>query len=281
MRAAANRTTFTDQQGVIMRMKKEKVVDRKEMKKLIEIGDQLTAERDEAQRKYSEAIDNAKALKVLAEEHVLAATKHLPASKQQVAELEEMYHPDLRDVAGRDRQDDLMMFGYYIYNNIGIAFRTFAGGLLLGVGALVAMLFNGSFFGAAAGHLTLAGAAQPFFTFVIAHGAPELIAIFLAGGAGLRMGWAVLAPGSWRRVDALRRAASRTCSALRSALSASSDDRDSAARSRSCRSRAAVRPTSSRTAASFSAHARFSFSRSAFTLRTVSCSSKIRCSSLR
>ena len=100
-----------------------------------------------------------------------------------------------------------MMFGYYIYNNIGIAFRTFAGGLLLGVGALVAMLFNGSFFGAAAGHLTLAGAAQPFFTFVIAHGAPELTAIFLAGGAGLRMGWAVLAPGSWRRVDALRRAA--------------------------------------------------------------------------
>ena len=42
---------------------------------------------------------------------------------------------------------------------------------------------------------------------MIAHGAPELTAIFLAGGAGLRMGWAVLAPGSWRRVDALRRAA--------------------------------------------------------------------------
>ena len=132
---------------------------------------------------------------------------HTVVGPQQVAELEEMYHPDLRDVSGRDRQDDVMMFGYYIYNNIGIAFRTFAGGLLLGVGALVAMLFNGSFFGAAAGHLTLAGAAQPFFTFVIAHGAPELIAIFLAGGAGLRMGWAVLAPGSWRRVDALRRAA--------------------------------------------------------------------------
>ena len=93
---------------------------------------------------------------------------HTVVGPQQEAELEEMYNPELRDVSGRDRQDDVMMFGYYIYNNIGIAFRTFAGGLLLGVGALVAMLFNGSFFGAAAGHLTLAGAAQPFFTFVIA-----------------------------------------------------------------------------------------------------------------
>ncbi|ASK33732.1 hypothetical protein CEK62_04670 [Alcanivorax sp. N3-2A] len=127
-----------------------------------------------------------------------------------LANLEEMYHPDLRDSAERDRATDLRMFGYYIYNNVGIAFRTFASGLLLGVGALLAMLFNGSFFGAAAGHLSLVGAAQPFFTFVIAHGAPELIAIMLAGGAGLRLGWAVLSPGSWSRVEALRRAAAET-----------------------------------------------------------------------
>jgi len=135
---------------------------------------------------------------------------HTVVGPDQVADLEEMYHPDLRDTGARDRADDVMMFGYYIYNNIGIAFRTFAGGLLLGVGALLAMLFNGSFFGAAAAHLSLAGASQPFFTFVIAHGAPELTAICLAGGAGLRLGWAVLAPGSWGRVDAIRRAA-REC----------------------------------------------------------------------
>ena len=132
---------------------------------------------------------------------------HTVVGPDQVADLEEMYHPDLRDTGDRGRADDVMMFGYYIYNNIGIAFRTFAGGLLLGVGALLAMLFNGSFFGAAAAHLSLAGASQPFFTFVIAHGAPELTAIMLAGGCGLRLGWSVLAPGSWSRVDAVRRAA--------------------------------------------------------------------------
>ena len=83
----------------------------------------------------------------------------------------------------------------------------FAGGLLLGVGAIFVMLFNGSFFGAIAGHLINTGGHEAFFTFVIAHGAPELTAIVLAGGAGLRLGWSIIAPGQWSRLDALRLAA--------------------------------------------------------------------------
>jgi uncharacterized membrane protein SpoIIM required for sporulation len=68
-------------------------------------------------------------------------------------------------------------------------------------------LFNGSYFGAIAAHITNVGHHEPFFTFVIAHGAPELTGIVLAGGAGLRLGWSLLAPGPWSRVEALKQAA--------------------------------------------------------------------------
>lgn len=48
--------------------------------------------------------------------------------------------------------------------------------------------------GAIAGHLTDIGYGQTFWPFVIGHGAFELTAIALAGAAGLKLGWALLAP---------------------------------------------------------------------------------------
>jgi uncharacterized membrane protein SpoIIM required for sporulation len=41
------------------------------------------------------------------------------------------------------------------------------------------------------------------WTFVIGHGVIELSVIFMAGGAGLSIGWALLRPGLLRRRDAL------------------------------------------------------------------------------
>ncbi|MDX1804395.1 MAG: stage II sporulation protein M [Alcanivorax sp.] len=124
-----------------------------------------------------------------------------------ITQIEDMYLPERTAEHTRDSGDDVMMFGHYIQNNIGIAFRTFAGGLLLGIGALLVELFNGAFFGAIAAHLLNAGAGEPFFSFVITHGAPELTAIMLSGGAGLRLGWAILVPGPMSRLAALRLAA--------------------------------------------------------------------------
>jgi uncharacterized membrane protein SpoIIM required for sporulation len=44
----------------------------------------------------------------------------------------------------------------------------------------------------------------PFWAFVFPHGALELPAIFLSGGAGLLIAKALLLPGPYRRVDAFK-----------------------------------------------------------------------------
>ena len=129
---------------------------------------------------------------------------------EQVADMEKMYDPDARRVgrfSERDSGDDWLMFGYYIMNNIGIAFQTFASGLLFGLGSLFFLLFNGLMIGAVAGHLTQVGYGETFWSFVIGHGAFELTAIALAGAAGLKLGWALLVPGRLTRAEALRLAA--------------------------------------------------------------------------
>ncbi|MEG5264533.1 stage II sporulation protein M [Pseudomonas sp. JDS28PS106] len=128
---------------------------------------------------------------------------------EQVNEMESLYDPARSRIGGpleRESSEDWMMFGYYIMNNIGIAFQTYASGLLLGLGSLFFLLFNGLTIGAVAGHLTGAGSGHNFWSFVIAHGAFELTGITLAGAAGLKLGWAVLAPGRYGRAEALRKA---------------------------------------------------------------------------
>lgn len=131
-------------------------------------------------------------------------------SPAQVGEMESMYDPAARRIgasAERASSTDWLMFGYYIMHNIGIAFQTFASGLLFGLGSLFFLFFNGLMIGAVAGHLTDVGFGQTFWPFVVGHGAFELTAIVLAGAAGLKLGWALLAPGALRRGEALRVAA--------------------------------------------------------------------------
>ena len=134
-------------------------------------------------------------------------------SPQQVAEMQSMYDPAasrLGRAAERASSEDWMMFGYYVMHNIGIAFQTFAAGLLFGLGSVFFLIFNGLVIGAVSGHLTEIGYGQTFWSFVIGHGAFELSAITLAGAAGLQLGWALVAPGRLARSEALRLAARKS-----------------------------------------------------------------------
>ena len=127
-----------------------------------------------------------------------------------VDQFEKMYDPSERRFgveAEKSSHSNFRMFGFYIRNNIGVGFRTFAGGILVGIGTAALLIFNGIFFGAAATHLTLQGAGNVFWSFVIGHGALELTAIVLAGTAGLKLGFSLIAPGRLTRSRALREAA--------------------------------------------------------------------------
>ncbi|MGH8616256.1 MAG: stage II sporulation protein M [Burkholderiales bacterium] len=128
----------------------------------------------------------------------------------EVAKYEEMYSPTAEHL-GRTRSADsaFYMFGIYIWNNVRIGFQTFAGGLVFGLGAVLALVFNGIALGAVAGHLTHAGYALTFWTFVSGHSAFELTAIALSGAGGLRLGAALVAPGRLSRKAALVAAAHR------------------------------------------------------------------------
>ena len=127
---------------------------------------------------------------------------HLLLDPKQIAQMEKMYDP-AADRLGRDSGGDWAMFGHYIMNNISIGLRTFASGLLAGLGTVLVLLFNGITIGAVAGHLQHIGSGDPFWRFVVGHAPFELTAIVIAGGAGLQLGLRLLAPGRKRRIDAL------------------------------------------------------------------------------
>lgn len=119
-----------------------------------------------------------------------------------ISEMEKMYDPTAERL-GRSSGTDWQMFGHYIHNNISIGLRTFASGLVFGIGALFILLFNGIQIGSVIGHLTAIGSAAPVWEFISSHAPWELTAIVLAGGAGLQLGMRVLVPGQLSRRQAL------------------------------------------------------------------------------
>lgn len=124
------------------------------------------------------------------------------------ASFEQMYSPGAESIGRvRDAHTDWMMFGFYIRNNISVAFQCFAGGLFAGLGSVFYVAYNGALAGAIAGYLTERGMGPTFYSFVVTHSAFELTAIVLSGAIGLRIGHTLLAPGRQTRQQALVRAA--------------------------------------------------------------------------
>ena len=88
-------------------------------------------------------------------------------------------------------------------NNIRVAITAFAVGILLCVPTVLVLALNGLNLGLAAG-LFAAAAQQPrFWGLILPHGLLEITAVFVAGAAGLRLGWTLIDPGDRSRGNAL------------------------------------------------------------------------------
>lgn len=119
-----------------------------------------------------------------------------------VDQMEEAYAEGFNK--GREASTNTFMTGFYVFNNIGIAFRCFATGVLFGLGSVFFLVYNGLTIGAVAGLVTAAGSGKNLLTFTCTHGAFELTAIVISATAGMVMGYALVDTGGRTRFASLR-----------------------------------------------------------------------------
>jgi uncharacterized membrane protein SpoIIM required for sporulation len=89
-------------------------------------------------------------------------------------------------------------------HNIQVTIYTFAFGALFGVGTLFYLAFNGAVIASIVALTYRAGFGNDLVAFMVGHGVLELSCIFMAGGAGLLIGSAMVMPGDLSRGDALK-----------------------------------------------------------------------------
>jgi len=89
-------------------------------------------------------------------------------------------------------------------NNIRVTIMTFALGAMLGLGTIYYLAYNGANIASVLALTYQAGFGNDLVTFMVGHGVIELSCIFIAGGAGLLIGSAMILPGDLSRADALK-----------------------------------------------------------------------------
>jgi uncharacterized membrane protein SpoIIM required for sporulation len=94
-------------------------------------------------------------------------------------------------------------------NNIIVAFSMFASGITAGIWTIWLLTINGLLLGVVGAATWRAGMALQLWSFVAPHGALELPAIFIAGGAGFEIARGMLFPGLLPRRESLARAGGR------------------------------------------------------------------------
>jgi uncharacterized membrane protein SpoIIM required for sporulation len=104
---------------------------------------------------------------------------------------------------GAAQWDNAVMSSYIMSNNIYVTLQAFAYGISLGAGTAYILLMNGFLLGSLSALAVKQGASLLYWSLILPHGVIELSAIFIAGAAGLKIGYGIIRPGAYRRRDAL------------------------------------------------------------------------------
>ncbi|MEO2076164.1 MAG: stage II sporulation protein M [Bacillus sp. (in: firmicutes)] len=115
---------------------------------------------------------------------------------------------------GHSAVDSSLMSASIMTNNIKVAILAFAGGITFGLLTVYLLVYNGIIIGSLAALFWHHNKSYDFWAYIVPHGMIELTAIFIAGGAGLLMGYKLFVPGHFSRAFQLKQQAKRSVQLL-------------------------------------------------------------------
>lgn len=105
------------------------------------------------------------------------------------------------------QENEWLMWVRIAFNNIKVAMMCFIGGIFFSAGTLWLLTSNGIMLGAFQYFFFARGLGAASVLTIWIHGTLEISSIVIAGTAGLIMGNSLLFPGTYKRIDSLKRAA--------------------------------------------------------------------------
>ena len=101
------------------------------------------------------------------------------------------------------QEDPLLMFLAIGFNNIFVSFKVFVQGLMLGVGTVYGLFYNGIMLGSFEYYFFSRGLGLRSILVVFLHGTLEISAIVIAGSAGLILGSSIIFPKTYGRWESI------------------------------------------------------------------------------
>ena len=104
-------------------------------------------------------------------------------------------------------QDPLSMFLWIAVHNVQVSFTIFVAGILAGLGTIWLLFNNGVMLGAFQYYFFSKGLGWKSVLVIWIHGTLEISSIIIAGAAGIVLGKSLIFPGTYKRLQSLRRGA--------------------------------------------------------------------------